>query len=579
LPRVQAELSAVRAELDELQPTAEKIAALQAHITQLEAKDQELVELARAIPSERARIGFNGSSRILPNHLVDLTRLQTAFSAVTARAKSRSGDLAAPLAEFASLLNALIQERSAIEANVQDLAKVERAHEATINAQVRQIQEIVKALLAGRAGEGTAGKDGGNAATPTPSAVPVETIALGAPTRLLRWEKVDDSDQWKRVRSESVSVDSTELLRLFGSGDIPEGKLLSAFTARQYEIALKKINQSPENIAKAIRSESFGMGEPALLLIWRLPASPQELRNLTEFNGDSSALPDPERLAVELHRIPDFRENLLGMIELHRFDVAFQNTMQGLAKFNDGLKRLKSSPNLHRALSVVLKIGNALNNGTPIGAAPGFALNDVLELRYLKTNDKKVRLLHSLIPALTANGIDIPKVKAEADALVPASRVSLEGILESLKLAEVQLAHRGRTPFVVSSSQRIRDAINKVQEAQIARDRLTEGFGVREEVFKGTSLLQVLIDFAAELTRAAKENAARAPTTASAPAAGPGRQDRRPTVSVNVDETKSRGLIATMMGTMKAAATPNRVGGQADDEFTKAFAKVLKIVS
>jgi hypothetical protein len=49
---------------------------------------------------------------------------------------------------------------------------------------------------------------------------------------------------------------------------------------------------------------------------------------------------------------------------------------------------------------------------------------------------------------------------------------------------------------------------------------------------------------------------------------------------VTIDETRSRGLVETMMGTMKAAATPNRAGGQEEEnDFTKAFAKVRKIVS
>jgi hypothetical protein len=137
--------------------------------------------------------------------------------------------------------------------------------------------------------------------------------------------------------------------------------------------------------------------------------------------------------------------------------------------------------------------------------------------------------------------VTVAAVKQEADALVPASRVSLEGIL------------------VLSSSQRIREGIGKVQAAQIAGDKATRGFGVREEFMKGSGLLPVLIDFATEIGRAAKENAAREAkrTAAPAPAA-------KQAVESEDEDTRQRGLVVRMEKKLKDAAIhqPTRSPGQ-----------------
>jgi hypothetical protein len=67
-------------------------------------------------------------------------------------------------------------------------------------------------------------------------------------------------------------------------------------------------------------------------------------------NGDVATLTEPEKFAVRLQRIPDFRGKVRGMIELHLFDIAF-----------DLLNKLDNATNLRCALAVVLQIGNALN--------------------------------------------------------------------------------------------------------------------------------------------------------------------------------------------------------------------------
>jgi hypothetical protein len=146
-------------------------------------------------------------------------------------------------------------------------------------------------------------------------------------------------------------------------------------------------------------------------------------------------------------------------------------------------------------------------------------------------------------------------------------------------LAQVQLAHRPRLPFVFAGSLRVREAISKVQEVQIARDRLNREFGVREELLKGSRLFTVFIDFGTELNRAVKEIASQEATKEPTPV-----QTIAPEqTAVVVNETKSRGLLAAMMGTLNVAQAGSRnVTGtkqsDAENEFTRAFAKVQKIM-
>jgi hypothetical protein len=118
------------------------------------------------------------------------------------------------------------------------------------------------------------------------------------------------------------------------------GKLLSKRRERIYELALKKIARTPDEIAVAVRREVFGLSKPGILQILRLPTSAREYENLVNFNGKTEALSEPERFAVLLHRVPACRDKAMAMIELHRFHIAKSVTTQGLAKSNDGLNRL-----------------------------------------------------------------------------------------------------------------------------------------------------------------------------------------------------------------------------------------------
>jgi hypothetical protein len=558
-------------------------AALREQNEQLQIKHQELIEIARAIPNEASRGSLVGIEKVLPQRLVDIGRVLSAFSLLTEKVNlaglTGDSDLGGLLGELGDLLNSLKQERDTIEANVTSLKKTAREEQVAAESEAGQLRDLATRIISELSADGSATTEAAGTSVAVEEEPPLEE-----PVRLVQWESVNDSPEWSRIRTEEVTVNRTQLTELFRAGEIPEGHILSPFTARQYEIALKKLQHPMDEIVEAVRQEAFWLGEAALLVLLRLPASAQELQNIANFNGDASTLSEPEQFAVGLHRIPDFRGKARGLIELHRFDVAFDVLLQGLAKFNDGLKKLESATSLRRALAVVLRVGKTLNSGSGGSPAAGFSLNDALEFRFVKTNEKGRRLLHVLIPTLVENGVDIVKVKAEADSLIPASRVSLEGILETLRLALVQLAHRRRVPFVVASSQRVREAIGKVQQVQLTRDRITRSFGVREELLKGSGLFSAFIEFANELNRAVKENTAR---EGKAAAAGSGATTvaAPQATRIEVDETKSRGLHAAMAGTLRAAGglravNPGPAGAEAEseNEFAKAFAKVRKIV-
>jgi hypothetical protein len=549
--QIEEELAAAEARIEELQSEAE----------QIQAKNQELIALARAIPTDATRLLLTSVNQILPARLVGFSQISGLVEQIATKVQAGVSDndpeVQDLITRLVEMLNAARQERETIVANVESFVKTSREGEAAAASEAGHLREVAGRIISSLTGEGSSGQLGPRAGSgwqpeSREDGVIDDVSPLEGPVRRFNWTKVPDSLEWSHIRKEDVHVDTAELFRLLGTGNIPDGKLLSPRTERQFQLALKKIGRTPDEIVAAVRRRAFGLGEPAVLAILRLTTSLPELENLLNFNGDAAGLSDPERFAVLLHRIPDFREEARTMIDLHRFDLAITITLQGVMKLTDGLKKLETqSPNLQRAVAVVLRIGNQLNAGTDLGGAAGFVLNDVLELRFTKTNEKGLRLLHVVVGMLAANGIEIAKVKSEADALVPASRVSLEGILASLKLAEVQLAHRPRTPFVLSSSVRVREAIAKVQQTQLAMDRLTHAFGIREELLKGSGLFLLLIAFASELSRAAKENAARHVKIAPIPVATPVTADS--TEEESADDGKAKGLMVTMSNTLKSS--------------------------
>ena len=574
--RLKQELEEVRAENERLHASQQAIAELVQFIpTDMKPLFLQQLDIGTVLPAKP--VDYGAAYKLLADLRARINEVLAKIAAEGKVTPELQEELETLLKAFEAQLNAMKQERDTIELNTNSMLKTIREERAAANTEFNQIRElqakIINSLKIAELPQADEEEFTGE----------LQVIANNppsAPTRQFLWERLPDTCQkskyWQSVISQRPEVKEEEVIELFGIKEIGEGRLLSAHTNAAYEHVLEKLKRPMEEIAKAVREESFSLAEKELLMILHLPISQVEYDNLINFNSDMSPLTQGEKFAVLLHRIPDFRGKVAGVIEHHKFDLEFQVTMQNLNKFSAALEQIKKSKNLNKIIAAVLAIGNTLNGGTARGGASGFALNDLRELRFMKANEKKVKLLNYIATVITREGIDLRDLRAELDRLQTASRLPLSTIMESLKTAQTQLAARPRVPFVVASSRRVLDAMKKVSLVQIEYDKLARAYGVREDLMKHSALIHIILDFSSDLSRALKENAIKVGKPAE-----PVRPPKPAAQPVVVDEQKSRGLIESMVNTLTAADASvryNTTEGEELTEYQKAFAKVRKIV-
>lgn len=403
------------------------------------------------------------------------------------------------------------------------------------------------------------------------------------PLEKLPADHCNSSQQWKdvqQVTSQTTNLlDETEVFKYFAVGEIPADRLLSEHTSRKIDHILTATKLSPESITREIRAQSFKLDEKILNRLLHLPMSTVEIEKITSFNGDVKTLPNAERFAVLLYQIPDWRGKVALSIELHQFDHDYTILMQNLDKILAAIKQITDSKKLPILISSILTIANFLNGGTRFGAAQGFSLQNLKDLKQTKSTVKGVSLLNYIAKRLVdTQQFDITELQAELDKLQPATRFNLIDINEKLKNAQMLLANRRRTPFVRACSRRIFDAMKKVATVQKSYNELEKVYGIREDLLRPGTLIPTITDFAADFSRALKENRTNQ--------LGGKVQQHKQVEKVEVQpaqpaDENQRGYLDVMVDVLSKAVRQEGQNSQTSgpSDFERAFAKVRKSVT
>ena len=254
--------------------------------------------------------------------------------------------------------------------------------------------------------------------------------------------------------------------------------------------------------------------------------------------------------------------------------------MQNLEKIISAIESLKRSKVLPTVISSVLSIANGMNGGTKYGGASGFSLMNLKDLKQTKSCIKGVSLLNYIVYRLVnVQNFDFNEFQNEINKIQPAVRFNLIDLNEKLKNAQVLLAGRRRTPFVRACSRRIYDAMKKVNSVQSLYNELEFSYGIQEELLRPGCLIPCITEFAADFSRALKENRTNSLKTkiASLTPASPS----KPKVSTSAAESDAfegqRGYLTTMVGVLSTARKQgSEDGNEIETDFDKAFAKVRK---
>jgi Formin Homology 2 Domain len=90
---------------------------------------------------------------------------------------------------------------------------------------------------------------------------------------------------------------------------------------------------------------------------------------------------------------------------------------------------VKLSLRLKKLLSIILKLGNELNQH----ATTGFTLESLLKLNTAKAFDKKTSILHYLVMLAERNDRALLDFKDDLKHVFPASRITLTGVSSSAR--------------------------------------------------------------------------------------------------------------------------------------------------
>lgn len=564
------EIQRLKDELDEAKAQNEK----------LQMAHMEIQELVNFIPTDLQAITLKNYdlSALIPssstNPAATLESIRQLRAKLTASGQPISPELDELLKLIETQLQALIDDRKQIEQNAQNLLKEIREDCKSANSEFNQVIEIQTKIINGvKAGSEEVGKS-----SKTDSVQPVESgHAEGkAITKQFCWDKLDEQTavatrEWSESIKAMIKPAEAELDELF-SVEIEEGHLLSSNSIKAYESALQHLERKPEVVITELKTESFKLSEAHLAILYHLPLVQVEIQKINAFNGDVESLPVAEKFAVLLHRIPDWRHKIINMIEHHRFDHDITIALQEIDKFKLALEQLQKSKKFPRILGIILSICNYLNEGTESGACSGFQLNNLRDLKYVKSNKKGVTLLNYIVSILERDHVDLLQLQSELTRLQTASRISVGEIMEKLKRCQTMLASRERTPFVRASSRRIFEAMNIVQKVQDTYDEMARNYGVHEELLKPATLLTIILDFSTDLSRALKDNRLKSPQAPSSP-------------SKPIDTTQQRGILTSMKSALEAPVTyahpkpgQDETGERVLSDFEKAFAKVKKTI-
>ena len=122
--------------------------------------------------------------------------------------------------------------------------------------------------------------------------------------------------------------------------------------------------------------------------------SESEYKDIDSYTGPHEQLGDTEKfyLAIKHIKLLQYRADLL--ISNNEMEKDFEKIKPAIQNMKIAIEEVKNSPSLIECLSVILKIGNFMNGGSPKGGAYGFKISSLAKLKDTKSSEKTINLMN-----------------------------------------------------------------------------------------------------------------------------------------------------------------------------------------
>jgi hypothetical protein len=257
------------------------------------------------------------------------------------------------------------------------------------------------------------------------------------------WDKIPDVQRektvWKRLDDAAVDLDVQQLLDSFQAAELKTAapKEPAAERAKVVDLVNPSKSKSVFIVMKTIKLTGAAIAAELLAMSSRItldhlaslrPGLPDEadFDAITQYEGPKELLGECERfyLAIKHVVMLPLRVDLLlrdAEVEREMGDVIRQVSTQGAA-----VRQIASSPALRATLTLILKIGNFLNGGSPRGGAYGFKIDFLTKLKDIRSAEPGFTFIH-LIAKLGEETIPaIRPLIEELDQVQAAARVDVE---------------------------------------------------------------------------------------------------------------------------------------------------------
>jgi hypothetical protein len=234
--------------------------------------------------------------------------------------------------------------------------------------------------------------------------------------------------------------------------------LLDGKKTQNVLIALGQIKKTPEEISKMIMDL-----DPAILTLDITQSLLAIFPNLEEISA-AKDYPHPENLdkaskfVFEIAKIPNCLQRLNTQEIIFTWFTNSKHILTQLHALNLACEEFKKSqPSIELVLSMILSIGNYVNDCTKFGDAVGIKLNSLLSLNTMKSNaDASANLLNFVALNLSKQSPELLKFTENYIALWGASELSFNQIINDIANVEKQVLK------LSEDLQRIKDGKDKL---------------------------------------------------------------------------------------------------------------------
>ncbi|KAJ9447865.1 Formin-like protein 6 [Diplonema papillatum] len=327
----------------------------------------------------------------------------------------------------------------------------------------------------------------------------------------LYWKKVQHhqaaSTVWKSVseKSSSTVIDLSELSALFEMKDnVPQSKkeadkktsklssAVSSQRAQNIGIVLTFLKHPPQKIKDALLCcDSELLPRDSLEALQSiLPAEDEKKAIVREKGTDVEWKEVQEFVYLMTTEVPDLEERLGLWLFTIDFEILVASALTDLRVVDAAVSiLLDEDSKFTEMLSVVLAVGNSMNQGTVRGAAMGFSINDLTQLASVKSTDGKSSIMDFLARTVEQKK---PHLAQFVDELAPVLKA--------------------RTVSFAATSQNVRQLTVRYQQVEARlreapKDEAETPFGCLLQQFraKNSRQLLTLVMLEAETTKKVKQ--------------------------------------------------------------------------